>query len=340
MGRIAIVGLLTALLLTLAGLATPSSSREPGAPAPLATPPSVIEPTETPIATPEATDSSPTPAPPPGPPLTDLQARIQVAVDSYLPSARYAVAITDLQTGETIAVYGDRRQLSGCVVNLLALLSVMRDVEHGLYPTSRVEALVTETIWSSNAVTALELYRATGEGSVRRGLAKVEQLIQDLGLRDTRVDHPPAYPGAEGLTFVGDDGEGGVLAVSLSDTDNFVTAVDVNRVLAALYGGQILGEPLRSQFLERLARVKPGLNYLVGAMPGGKVSHKNGFFPADDGTWVDNDAGIVRVRSGAGEYAFAYTFLSEGVEVKYDDIALAQAIGRMAWEFFATRYGQ
>ncbi len=33
-----------------------------------------------------------------------------------------AVAVTDLQTGETISVNGDRQQLTGCTINLLAIM--------------------------------------------------------------------------------------------------------------------------------------------------------------------------------------------------------------------------
>jgi hypothetical protein len=86
--------------------------------------------------------------------------------------------------------------------------------------------------------------------------------------------------------------------------------------------------------------VKPGLNYLVAYVPGGEVSHKNGFFPNVDATWVDNDTGIVRVATAGGGYAYAVTFLSDGVTGKYNDIALGQELSRLAWEYFAGLYSE
>jgi hypothetical protein len=136
------------------------------------------------------------------------------------------------------------------------------------------------------------------------------------------IDHPPSYP---------------VYSLGVS-TDNWITARDANAALAALYRGEILSDPRRVDLLERMTNVKDGLNYLTAYGTGGTVSHKNGFFPIGDGTWVDNDVGIVRFERDGREYAYAISFLSDYVATKYGDIPLFQRLSRLAWDYFDAAY--
>jgi hypothetical protein len=48
------------------------------------------------------------------PDLLALQERMQAAVDSYWVAGNFAVAVTDLQTGQTVS-HGDRQQVAGCI---------------------------------------------------------------------------------------------------------------------------------------------------------------------------------------------------------------------------------
>src|SRR5699024_5750157 len=108
--------------------------------------------------------SSPTPTATPAQPtggLTALQRRMEESIASYPVGGRYAVAVTDLQTGETIGVNAERRQLSGCSMNLFILLRITMDMQEGKYDeeTRRtIDRLITSTTWSSNAQTARDLY--------------------------------------------------------------------------------------------------------------------------------------------------------------------------------------
>src|SRR5690606_19565703 len=123
------------------------------------------------------------------------------------------------------------------------------------------------------------------------------------------------------------------------DANNWVTAEQVNASLVALYEGRLLETTYRDYLLfDAMANVKPGLNYLVGATPGGSVSHKNGFFPMTGGGYVDNDAGIVFFERDGVEYAYAVTFLSSDVPTKYAEIPLAQQLVTLTWEYFDQRY--
>ena len=310
-------------LLVLAACA-PEDDEGPLEPPPTRTATESPTATPTPSPTPSPTPAPPTPTPEPEPTpaadLIELQAALQAEVDSYWQPGNYAFAVTDLQTGETVSVYGDRQQLSACITNLFLLLQVTLDLQAGLLSVSDVDALMAETTWSSNATTAWRLYGIIGGGDYVTGVRRVGELIAALGLESTIIDHPPGYS-----------------EYSLGiNTDNWVTAEDANRALAIIWNGDLLEPEWREYLLGHLETVKPGLNYLTASLPE-RVHHKNGFFPYAGG-YVDNDAGIVRFTVGGVEYAFAITFLSEEVPEKYADIPLGQTLAAMTYDFFVQRY--
>ncbi len=269
-------------------------------------------------ATPVAPDSRPLA---PAASLESLRARMRQAIDHYAVGGTYAIAVTDLQTGETVSVNGGQPQISGCVMNIFVLIAAMQDVSRGVYPAARVETLIANTLWSSDAASARQLYGITGGGQVLKGVLRVQAMADALGMRETFIDHPPGFP-AESLG---------------RDANNWVTAEEVNGMLAALYRGQLLEDPYRTRLLDAMTRVRPELNYLLGSGVTGLVSHKNGFL-FEGGGWVDNDAGIVRFTRGGQEYAYAITFLSMDVDGYLGDVVLGQALTRMAWEHFSSAY--
>lgn len=300
--------------------------------------------TATPTARPPSPTASPTPTMTPTPsPASGWEAfgaSLQAAVDGYWASGRFAVAITDLQTGYTVSVNGDQHQLTGCVANLFVLILAMQDVEAGRYPASTVDALIDATIWSSNASTAYELYKIAGGGDPAASVARVQAMWDALGMSNSRIDHPPAYSGDGELALFAMPG-GATAAAVPDEENNWTTANDIARALKALYAGELLSPEGTADLLDRLTNVKAGLNYLVAFIPGeAKVSHKNGFFPEPGGTWVDNDVGIVRVEREGVSYAYAVAFFSDTVVGKYNDVPLGQEISRLAWEYFESVYGQ
>lgn len=278
-------------------------------------------PTETPTREPTPTVTpEPTPVPV-DPAFTALGEQMAEAIEGYWVGGTYAVAVTDLQTGATVGANLDRRQLSGCIMNLYILLVALRDVDAGAYDLATVDSLIRATVWSSNAETAHRLYQVAGMGDATVGVRKVAALHRELGYELTLIDHPPAF---------GDDTVG-------VDSDNWVTAREVNQALAALYAGELLSAELTAYLLDVMADVKPGLNYLTAYGNGGITSHKNGFFPYSGG-YVDNDAGIVRFERGGRQYAYAISFYSDGVPTKYGDIVLGQQLMALAWDYFDATY--
>ena len=232
-----------------------------------------------------------------------------------------AVAVTDLQTGESIDVNGDQPRLPGCTINFFVLLSVVMDLQDGRYHQAEVDDLIARTVWSSNPVTARELLLKTGMGDLGAGLVKVNQLLDLLVLPVSLYDHPPAYPDE-----------------SLHGSGNVLTANEMNRALTALYQARIVSPAWRDYLLGKLVGVKPGLQYLLPAgVADGVVSHKNGFLAHSSG-WVDNDAGIVIFDRSGKRYAYALSFFTEEVPYKYADIPLGQTVSGLVWQYFSSRY--
>ena len=256
---------------------------------------------------------------PPDHPLLALRDRLQTEIDYWGFNA--AVAVTDLQTGESIDIKGDDPRMPGCTINLFVLMRVVMDLQEGRYPESWVGDLISRTIYGSDPITARELLRIARGGDLTAALVSVNELMRTLGLQSTYYDHPPAFP-----------------QESLWGSFNTLTANDLNRALVALWEGRVVSLDWRDYLLQKLTGVKPGLQYLIPAGVGNAaVSHKNGFLVWYTG-WVDNDAGIVTFQRGGRTYAYAISFFTQDVPSKYADIPLGQAVSRLVWQYFSSRY--
>lgn len=263
-----------------------------------------------------------TAGPAPAPDMLALQARLASAAAQW--SFSTAIAITDLQTGETIDVNGFQNRLPGCTINLFALMLVISDLQAGRYPEPAPGDLIGQTINRSDPITAERLIRQyLGNGDVFAGLRRVNEYMHGIGMTSTLMDHPPAY-WHESLN-------GGI--------DNRITARDANAGLLALWDGRALSPGWRDYMLQKMTLVKPGLNYLIpaGVGYGATVSHKNGFLYAEG--WADNDIGIVWFQRGGQRYGYAISFFTQHVAGKYDDIPLGQQVSALAWQWFTARYG-
>jgi hypothetical protein len=297
------------------GTPAASATTAPASPTSTAVPEATATPSAT--ATPE-----PEPIFDPAFELSQLEEQLNELHDAYYSPGEFAFAVTDLQTGETVGVNLDRPQLTGCTMNYFILLQSTIDAQEGRIEESAVGELIAATIRTSNPVTARELYRLAGDGDVIAGLERVSKLIERLGLDGVIFDHPPLYP-HESLDV---------------DPNNYITAAAINEALRATYADGILEDEWRDYLLEKMTGVKDGLNYLLAVGPEVPVSHKNGFFPTDGGKWVDNDIGIVRFEQDGEERAYAVSFFSQFVPVKYGDVVLGQQLSKATWDFFQQRY--
>jgi hypothetical protein len=256
--------------------------------------------------------------------MSALDEVLNTLAEAYTSPGEFSFAVTDLQTGETAGVNLDRLHLTGCTVNYFVLLQSTIDAQNGRVEESEVGDLIAATIRTSNPVTARELYQLAGDGDVIAGLERVSTLIDSLAGDDVVFDHPPLF-GHESL---------GV------DPNNYISAAAMNEALRATYADGLLDDEWLDYLLEKMTGVKDGLNYLLAVGPDVPVSHKNGFFPTDGGKWVDNDIGIVRFQQDGQERAYAVSFFSQFVPVKYGDVVLGQQLSTATWEFFQERYPQ
>ena len=125
---------------------------------------------------------SPTPAPTPAidPGLLALRDRLAAAIDESGINA--AVAVTDLQTGESIDVNGDAPAGTPAAPPTgSSCFRTSSTCRTGRYPESDVGSLISRTIWGSNPVTARDLLIKTGGGSVEGGVLKVRGSSRSSG---------------------------------------------------------------------------------------------------------------------------------------------------------------
>ena len=121
---------------------------------------------------------------------------------------------------------------------------------------------------------------------------------------------------------------------------NLISPLDFNRALAMLYRGELLNEEWTAYLIDKMSRVKPGLNHLLPSGvsdPTATVAHKNGYIDYVP-YYVDNDIGIVMFERGGETYAYAMTFWSQDNPWVLSDLALGQTLSRLAWEHFSSVY--
>ncbi len=114
--------------------------------------------------------------PPPDPAFLALRDRLQAEIGRWGFNA--AVAVTDLQTGESIDIQGDDPRMPGCTINLFVLMRVVMDLQEGRYPESWVGDLISRTIYSSNPITARDLLLISGGGDLASAMLSVNDLMR------------------------------------------------------------------------------------------------------------------------------------------------------------------
>ncbi len=294
--------------------------------------------TQTPTATPTPSPSpTPTPTPDPlvimpvSPDLRTLRQRLEQETAAFAQrvGGNFAVAVTDLQTGQTVHVKGnDAKRVPGCTMNFFVLLSVVMDLEKGLYPESDVGRFIAQTVWASDPGTAHYLLRVTGGGDALAGLRKVNNLMRNkLGLKSAFFDHPPAA--GDTITLTPNKWQ-----------PNLISPLDFNRALTKLYRGELLNPAWTAYLLDKMSHVKPGLNHLIPSGvtdPNAVVAHKNGYIDYLP-YYVDNDVGVVMFERGGKRYAYVLTFWSQDNPWVLSDVPLGQTVSRLVWEHFNSVY--
>ncbi len=256
------------------------------------------------------------------PDFLGLRDALAAAIDAYeaqVGGIEVAVAVTDLQTGSSISVNGNRAQRTACTINMFALLAITGEFEAGRGDPSDVAYSVKVGIGGSYPPQVRQFLQ-TVFGDYDAGVSRARELMASWGMRASVFDHVPYY------------GDG--------TQNNLLTALEANSIFTRLYRGQLFSPQWTGYALERLHDIKPGLNYIIpGQLPwAASVAHKIGYYADWDG-WVNNDAAIVTFTGFDGqEKAYAITYLSQQARTEYTGYSFGARLSRMVWDWFNERY--
>jgi outer membrane biosynthesis protein TonB len=230
-----------------------------------------------------------------------------------------AVAVTDLQTGETISVGGNDLHRTGCTINMFALFAAVGEFEAGRADPQSVAYNIRVGIGGSYPP-QVKQFLQTLFGTYQLGVERAREMMSSWGMEASLFDHVPYY------------GDG--------TQKNLLTAVESNAVLTKLYRGDLFDPEWTAYTLARLREISPGLNYILpGQLPAAAtVAHKIGYYWDSDG-WVNNDVGIVTFSGGDGqEKAYAISYLSQKGRTEYTGYSFGAKLSRVVWDWFAARY--
>lgn len=275
---------------------------------------------ELPAPPPPIQDGLPTPVG--GPDLAALDAQIRPLVNSW--EGQHAVTVTDLQTGESISVNGNRPQYAACTIKIYMMIAVAQDITAGLYTHDDIAYLVERAMGPSTTPEARELIKRVGGGDIGAGVQRINGIIRDLGGAGSIITHPPAYPGEEyGY------------AASHGITDNLLTTDDLNLALGKLYRGEVLSPEMTGYVLWSMTIATDFLDgSLGGPLPDeATLYHKIGVLYQPFNVW--NDSGIVVFNRDGQEYAYAISYLGGGTSGSYhESYGHGYQLSLIVWEAF------
>lgn len=260
-------------------------------------------------------------------PLRDmlpLEVELQSLVTSW--SGEHAVSVTDLQTGQTVSVNGNRRQLAACTIKIPLMIAIAQDIEAGHYTADDVDALVRSAMGPSNTAPARDLIGLVGNGDITTGIHRINQIMWDMGAANSLMTHPPGYYWME-LGY----------AQSHGTANNVLTTNDLNLVLGKLYHGKLLSPELTEYVLWSMTIAPDWMNQSLGApLPAGvSFYHKVGQIYEPSNTW--NDAGVVVFERDGQPYAYAISYLGSYGASWNEAYTHAIQVSEVTWHFFNSQ---
>ncbi len=259
---------------------------------------------------------------------------------------RIGLAVTDLQTGETISINGSERFIPGCAIKLFVWLSVLADVQQAKY--SLDTSVGADSCWyvgggewwcGYNRKTigqyvwdALSVSCNTANSILTRqtGIETVNDRMHEWGMKNSIYSHWYDLGWFKGNRTA-------YLVYSEAEAENYLVPDEAAGTLARLYRGEIFPAEVTELALERLTHSSSylGHNNVIPAKlpPTAVVSHKYGFIPPS----FFADIGIVRTK----DFAFAMTFFSSGTSTYsayYDMHTLGADLARMVFDHLDDKY--
>lgn len=232
-----------------------------------------------------------------------------------------AIAVTDLQNGETISVRGHARHRTGCVINMFALLAAVGEFQAGKASPEGLSFSIKRGIGGSYPPEVRHFAEAIF-GSDSAAILRAREMMAGWGMRASFFDHIPAFGGED-------------------SPSNILTALETNDILTRLWRGQLFNPDWTTYAIGRLRDSEPQVNYILPRQlpPEATVGHKVGFYADSDG-WVHNDAGIVSfVGADGAEKTYAITYFSQRATNRPAGHSLGAKLSREVWDWMTEKYG-
>ena len=257
--------------------------------------------------------------------MLTLRDALAAEMDSYsaeVGGIEVAVAVTDLQTGETVSVNGNTPHRTGCTINMFALLAAVGEFQAGNAGPDAVAYSITRGIGGSYPPEVRQ-FMDDIFGWYQVGVERARGMMSAWGMRTSYFDHIPYYGGSD------------------SPPPNILTALETNEIFVKLYRGQLFNAQWTAYTLGVLRDIASYVQYILPRyLPWqATVAHKIGYYWDYDG-WVNNDAGIVTFTGADGrEKAYVITYFSQLARTEQIGYSFGARLSRVVWDFMAPRYG-
>ncbi len=231
------------------------------------------------------------------------------------------VAVTDLQTGQTISIGGNVPHKTGCTINMFALLAAVSEFQAGNASPSWVSYSIRRGVGGSYPP-EVRSFLDVIFGSYTAGVQRAREMMASWGMRTSFFDHVPYYGGED-------------------PPPNVLTALETNDIFVKLYSGQLFNPEWTAYTLQTLRDIAWYVQYILPKyLPGeATVAHKIGYYWDNDG-WVNNDAGIVTFTGADGtEKAYVVTYFSQSAGTEYIGYSFGARLSRIVWDYMAPKYG-
>jgi hypothetical protein len=253
-----------------------------------------------------------------------LRDQLQASIGDYqsqVGGIDVAIAVTDLQTGESISIGGNDAHRTGCTINMFALFAIVDRFQDGQADPASVTANIASGIGGSFPPEVRRFLEKV-YGSYDAGLARAQEMMAEWGMEVADFDHVPYYGGSD-------------------PAPNILTALETNDILVRLWRGELFDDEWTAYTLTKLREIASYVNYILpGQLPASAtVAHKIGYYWDFDG-WVNNDAGFVTFTGEDGdEKAYAITYMSEKARTERTGYSFGAKLSRDVWDWFAAKYG-
>jgi len=245
--------------------------------------------------------------------ITDYEAQVGIDV---------GLAVTDLQTSETISINGNVVHKTGCVINMFGLFAAVDEFQAGNASPSGLGYSIKKGIGGSYPPEVKNFLEAI-YGYYPDGVVHARELMNAWGMKMAWYDHIPYYGGSD------------------SPPANLLTPLETNRVFGRLWNEELFDEQWTHYTLSVLRDSYAYADYILPKyLPySATVGHKIGYYWDYDG-WVNNDVGIVSF-AGADGYtkAYAISYFSQYAPSEAAGYTFGQRLSLDAYNFMAGRYG-